>query len=204
MKTFSDMIDLLETPEVVTIEIDGKRRCDRERITLFSGPESQLEARRHVTVVFEQRGRKGELSLGLGRRDRASYASASIMIDGSVESAKLTVPVPCAEDELTFDSPIQTLPLRPVFISHAVFYPVQCPTEEAEERLADERERRVGAELRFLAQLPEETFREFAMSAFQGIWYAVDDLEAVPRHLHPLDVIQKHLQRGNIDKDGDW
>lgn len=81
-------------------------------------------------------------------------------------------------------------------------YPLQ--RDEDADGEADRRSARIDAEVARLRSVTPEQFERVALAAITAIWSAVDDLQAVRPNLHPVDVVEKHLQRGNIVKDGDW
>jgi len=63
---------------------------------------------------------------------------------------------------------------------------------------------RIDDELSFIASLPPERQLTMLKSLVTMVYLALDDHAEVPRHLHPSDIVDKYLQRGNILKDGDW
>jgi hypothetical protein len=63
---------------------------------------------------------------------------------------------------------------------------------------------RIDAEGRHALDVSDTRLRDLARVTIEAIWDALEDLEAVPAGLHPVDVVQKYLQRGNIRKDGQW
>lgn len=80
---------------------------------------------------------------------------------------------------------------------------------DAEEQLREDeaaarREDRIEREMARLRRIPEAAFRTLALATFSQLWSSIDDLDAVIEALHPADLVEKHLQRGNIIKDGKW
>lgn len=73
---------------------------------------------------------------------------------------------------------------------------------------ADEEElrryERVKLEAERSASLPESALRHSMRELVFAVYSAVDNVDKVPDNLSPVDVITKYLQRGNIQKDGDW
>ncbi len=52
--------------------------------------------------------------------------------------------------------------------------------------------------------MTDEAVRREHVALLRAVWGALDDSEEVPTGLYPVDVVEKYLQRGNIEKDGDW
>lgn len=77
-------------------------------------------------------------------------------------------------------------------------------SEQDEEAVERARADRVDAELDHLRRATPAAFRRIALDTFCAIWCAVEDLSQIVPNLHPMDIVQKHLQRGNIVKDGKW
>ncbi len=80
----------------------------------------------------------------------------------------------------------------------------KSPGDHADTSRARERENRIRAEVARMAALPEATQRKIFLTTLGAIWNAVSKLDHVPHGLHPADVVEKYLQRGNIEKDGTW
>ncbi|MGB0973010.1 MAG: hypothetical protein ACPGVG_18950 [Mycobacterium sp.] len=70
----------------------------------------------------------------------------------------------------------------------------------------DERKRydRYKAEKARIMAMDPETARAVLAETVGAIYGALADYGSVSPNLHPADVVSKHLQRGNIDKDGNW
>lgn len=73
--------------------------------------------------------------------------------------------------------------------------------DEAEEMARYER---IKAAAKHYSELPEDRLRHVMYELILTLYGAVDDLDKMSELLHPADVVSKHLQRGNIIKDGRW
>lgn len=163
----------------------------------FISPDALFPARRTVKVGILPTGRVGEFSVGLGRADVPCYTSNAKTLTGDESDVVyVTVSVPHHEDE-SLEKEVQ------VFVSHLAFYPAQLSAEEiAEER----RINRINAEVSHWGSMNQDPdrMRTNARQLVRAVWDAVEDLSKVTPHTHPEDVVEKHLQRGNIERDGKW
>lgn len=204
-----DPIDLSKTDEPVflagcSLPHDALRaavslRPNERRASEIVGPDRVLRAADTVQIGIRPQGRVGELSIGIGRVDLPHYASASVALTGHEDPddvATVALPVPRSVNEHCIGD-------VPVFVSHIMFFP--RPTDEPMAAV-EQRERRISAEVERWTRHHEGPDLTLAESAklVRAIWYAVGDLDLVPQNLHPIDVLEKHIQRGNILKDGSW
>jgi hypothetical protein len=63
---------------------------------------------------------------------------------------------------------------------------------------------RIERAIRAAMDMSDTQLRALMRVTVGAIWDAVEDLDGITEALHPADVVQKHLQRGNIRKDGQW
>lgn len=199
-------IDLSMTDEQLWLQTSNASDPAQVPARWFVGPESIFPARSVLKVGIRPTGRKGEISLGMARADVASHSATRLVLTGEESPADVVwmmLDVPRLEDEADEDVN--------VFLSHVLFYPVD--RDQRDEYDESHRANRIAAETeRWSACVAIASMRTNdpgfilgrAERVVSAIWSAVEDLDDVPRSLDPVDVLEKHIQRGNIMKDGKW